>query len=261
MPAGAAAASVEFVQGDVRSTRSLNHLADTEAAASPAADSQPVQKGQLLQEGDSLKVPANGFVSVRLADGSLVRVQSESDVQLRQMRRKGRAGSLQSVLDLREGGVEASVTKQAQTERRFEIRTPTASTSVRGTQFLVLTDAQGQTAAAVDEGSVAVQSGQPSTLLKPGQGVAVSADGKLGKATKMLPAPDIASWPALAEDASRVSPPPSRSARGARPAATSPLRSRTRAPSVSWAAKRWRAASRQNRAVCWDAGCDATRGS
>lgn len=203
----AAAASVEFVQGDVRSTRSLNHLSDTEAAASPAADSQPVQKGQLLQEGDSLKVPANGFVSVRLADGSLVRVQSESDVQLRQMRRKGRAGSLQSVLDLREGGVEASVTQQAQSERerRFEIHTPAASTSVRGTQFLVLTDAQGQTAAAVDEGSVAVQSGQPSTLLKPGQGVAVSADGKLGKATKMLPAPDIASWPALAEDASWVS--------------------------------------------------------
>ncbi|WP_376709788.1 FecR domain-containing protein [Comamonas sp.] len=201
----AAAASVEFVQGDVRSTRSLNHLADTEAAASPATANQPVQKGQLLQEGDSLKVPANGFVSVRLADGSLVRVQSESDVQLRQMRRKGRAGSLQSVLDLREGGVEASVTKQAQTERRFEIRTPAASTSVRGTQFLVLTDAQGQTAAAVDEGSVAVQSGQPSTLLKPGQGVAVSADGKLGKTTKMLPAPDITFWPALAEDANWVS--------------------------------------------------------
>ncbi len=79
--------------------------------------------------GDSLKVPANGFVSVRLADGSLVRVQSESDVELRQMRRKGRAGSLQSVLDLREGGVEASVTKQAQSERRFEVRTPAASTS------------------------------------------------------------------------------------------------------------------------------------
>ena len=195
----AAAASVEFVQGDVRSTRSLNHLADTPATA------LPVQKGQLLQEGDSLKVPANGFVSVRLADGSLVRVQSESDVELRQMRRKGRAGTLQSVLDLREGGVEASVSKQAQSERRFEIRTPAASTSVRGTQFLVLTNAQGQTAAAVDEGSVAVQSGQPSTLLKPGQGVAVSSDGKLGKATQMLSAPDIALWPALAEDANWVS--------------------------------------------------------
>jgi hypothetical protein len=93
----AAMASVVFVQGDVQSTRSASHLAD-----SVNAPPQPVQKGQLLQEGDSLQVPANAFVSVRLADGSLVRVQSESDVELRQMRRKGRAGTLQSVIDLRE---------------------------------------------------------------------------------------------------------------------------------------------------------------
>lgn len=199
----AAAASVEFVQGDVRSTRSLNHLADTTNESS--ATSQAVQKGQLLQEGDSLKVPANGFVSVRLADGSLVRVQSESDVELRQMRRKGRAGSLQSVLDLREGSVEASVPKQNNVERRFEVRTLAASTSVRGTQFLVLTDKQGQTAAAVDEGSVAVQAGQPSALLKPGQGLAVAANGALGKPVPMLSAPDVSAWPAVAEDASWVS--------------------------------------------------------
>lgn len=199
----AATASVEFVQGDVRSSRSLSHLADN--ANTDSGTSQAVQKGQLLQEGDSLKVPANAFVSVRLADGSLVRVQSESDVELRQMRRKGRAGSLQSVIDLREGGVEASVPKQANGERRFEVRTLAASTSVRGTQFLVLTDAAGQTAAAVDEGSVAVQAGQPSALLKPGQGLAVSAGGQLGKPAAMLGAPDIAAWPALAEDANWVS--------------------------------------------------------
>src|SRR2546427_10609777 len=75
------------------------------------------------------------------------------------MRRKGRAGSLQSVLDLREGGVEASVPPEpGNAQRRFEIRTPAASTSVRGTRFLVQADAAGSTAAAVDEGTVAVGS-------------------------------------------------------------------------------------------------------
>lgn len=196
----AAMASVEFVQGDVQSTRPLDHLADS--AKAPA---QPVRKGQLLQEGDSLQVPANAFVSVRLADGSLVRVQSESDVELRQMRRKGRAGNLQSVIDLREGAIEANVPKQANGERRFEVRTQAASTSVRGTRFLVWSDEQGRTAAAVDEGSVAVHTGQPSELLKPGQGLSVSADGQLGKPTAMLAAPDIAAWPSLIEDASWVS--------------------------------------------------------
>lgn len=196
----AAMASVVFVQGDVQSTRSVSHLAD-----SVNAPPQPVQKGQLLQEGDSLQVPANAFVSVRLADGSLVRVQSESDVELRQMRRKGRAGNLQSVIDLREGAIEANVPKQANGERRFEVRTQAASTSVRGTRFLVWSDEQGRTAAAVDEGSVAVQTGQPPALLRPGQGLSVSANGQIGRPTAMLAAPDIAAWPSLVEDASWVS--------------------------------------------------------
>ncbi|GGH50854.1 peptidase M23 [Comamonas phosphati] len=195
----AATASVEFVHGDVRS-RSLDHPGD----AGPAKQTA-VQKGQLLQEGDSLKLAPDSFVAVKLADGSLVRVQAESEVQLRQMRRKGRAGTLQSVLDLHEGNLEASVPKQANGERRFEVRTPTASTSVRGTRFLVFNDADGRTAASVDEGSVAVRSGQPGTLVHPGQGVSVTADGHVGRPRKMLPAPDTSAWPQLAEDASWVS--------------------------------------------------------
>lgn len=195
----AATASVEFVHGDVRS-RSLSHLGDA-GQAEPA----PVQKGQLLQEGDSLKLAPDSFVAIKLADGSLVRVQAESEVQLRQMRRKGRAGTLQSVLDLNEGNLEASVPKQANGERRFEVRTPAASTSVRGTRFLVFNDTQGGTAAAVDEGSVAVHSGQPDTLVHPGQGVSVTADGHVGRPRKMLPPPDTSAWPQLAEDASWVS--------------------------------------------------------
>jgi hypothetical protein len=197
----AAAASVEFVHGDVRS-RSLSHLGD---AGGGQSGQTAVQKGQILQEGDSLKLAPDSFVAVKLADGSLVRVQAESEVQLRQMRRKGRAGSLQSVLDLREGNLEASVPKEANGERRFEVRTPAASTSVRGTRFLVFNDTQGGTAAAVDEGSVAVRSGQPGALIHPGQGVSVSADGHVGSPRKMLPAPDVSAWPRLAEDANWVS--------------------------------------------------------
>lgn len=154
----AAVASVEFVQGDARSTRALDHLADTQSGSAEEAG-QVLRKGQTLQEGDRLQLAPDAFVAVRLADGSLVRVQSQSDVLLRQMRRKGRAGSLQSVIDLREGSVEASVPpEQGNAQRRFEVRTPAASTSVRGTRFLVQTDAAGRTAAAVDEGTVAVGS-------------------------------------------------------------------------------------------------------
>ena len=208
----AAAATVEYVQGDVRASRSLSRSGDAPAALGTAPAAQAVQKGQTLEEGDSLKLAPDAFVAVRLADGSMVRVQAQSDVQLRQLRRKGRAGSLQSVLDLREGSLEASVPKEAG-QRRFEVRTLTASTSVRGTQFLVQTETDGRTAAAVDEGTVAVHTGAATAqhnptaqaLLKPGYGVAVAANGRLASASPMLGAPDIAAWPAVAEDANWIS--------------------------------------------------------
>ena len=199
----AAAASVEFVRGDVRASRGRDR-----AAGAPDQAVQSVRQGQTLQEGDQLQLASDAFVAIRLADGSLVRVQSQSDLLLRQMRRKGRAGTLQSVLDLREGSVEASVPPEpGASPRRLEIRTPAASTSVRGTRFLVQTGEGGSTAAAVDQGAVAVASQQQAAgvLLHPGQGLAVAADGRLAPVRAMLAPPDTSGWPTLAEDANWVS--------------------------------------------------------
>ncbi len=203
----AATATVEFVQGDARASRALDHRANAPdgTVAPPAA---ALRQGQALQEGDRLELAPDAFVAVRLADGSLVRIQSRSDVLLHQMRRKGRAGTVQSVLDLREGSIEASVPPEpGAPPRRLEIRTPTASTSVRGTRFLVQTGAGGSTAAAVDQGAVAVATAGDAAgaLLRPGQGAAVAADGMLAPVRGMLPAPDISAWPALAEDAGWLS--------------------------------------------------------
>ena len=39
-------------------------------------------------------------MAVQLADGTMVRVQAQSELQLRQLRRRGRAGSVQSVLEM-----------------------------------------------------------------------------------------------------------------------------------------------------------------
>jgi hypothetical protein len=74
----------------------------------------------------------------------------------------------------------------------------------------VQAEAGGSTAAAVDEGTVAVGSDASGAdtgdaLLRPGQGVSVAADGRVGPPSRMLGAPDISSWPALSEDASWIS--------------------------------------------------------
>lgn len=197
----AESATVEFVHGAV--------TAQTRAGDVPA----PVAKGGKLEEGTALQVGPDGFVAVRLADGTVVRVQAQSELQLRQLRRRGRAGSVQSVLEMRSGALESTVPPSTEAFRRMEIRTPLAVTSVRGTRFSVEMAESGQTTASVLNGSVAVQSRRnneasqgaataPTSLLAPGQGLAVATDGTVGAPRALLAAPDTSGVPATLGDAS-----------------------------------------------------------
>lgn len=200
----AESATVEFVHGAV--------TAQARASDAPAL----VAKGGKLDEGTALQVGPDAFVAVRLADGTVVRVQAQSELQLRQLRRRGRAGSVQSVLEMRSGAVEASVPPSAEAFRRMEIRTPLAVTSVRGTRFSVELAESGQTTASVLNGSVAVQSRRdegvggsaPSAqtsaaaMLAPGQGLAVATDGTVGVPRPLIAAPDTSGIPATLGDAS-----------------------------------------------------------
>ena len=201
----AESAQVEFVHGDVKvHTAELGATANTSAATNP-----PVAAGTMLAEGTRLQVGPDGFVTVRLADGSVVKVSAQSDVQLRQLRRRGRAGSVQSVVEIQRGSVESSVAPSTDASRRFEVRTPRAVTSVRGTRFGVTLSESGDTTAAVLQGAVAVQSRAAdnpaqhtaaATVLQPGQGLAVQADGTVGSPRSLLPAPDLTSLPAAVHD-------------------------------------------------------------
>lgn len=188
-----ATASVGFVQGNAQ----LRNRSATAAV--------PVQPGMPLEEGDQLQLSPDAFVTVKLADGSLIQVRAASSVQLSQLRRRGRAGSLQSVLELQKGGVDVQVPGKPDARRHLDIRTPVAATSVRGTRFDVQLQPDGSTTAAVLQGQVAMQSltGAQSAVqtLPPHFGMAVAANGQPGPVTALLPAPSAQSLPSLYEDA------------------------------------------------------------
>lgn len=192
LPAGSA--EVDFVRGQASTT------ADTGASASP------LQAGQALREGARVQVAPDSFVTVRLADGTLIRVQADTDLRLQQLRRRGRAGDAQSVLELRRGSVESSVPPGRDGARRFQVRTPKATTSVRGTRFAVTLAPDERTLAAVTEGSLAVApqlagTAEAATLLDAGHGVVVAADGQMGMPRALLPAPELSGLPDTLHDA------------------------------------------------------------
>lgn len=170
---------------------------------SPQGATQPLRAGQALAEGDAVRAEPQGFVSVRLADGTVVRVQADSQLRIDALRRRGRLGDAQSLLQLQRGSVETSVPPQPGSARRFEVRTPGASTAVRGTHFVVQLDAQGRTLASVTEGRLAVtpQAAGAETAVERGQGLVVGADGHGGAHHALLPAPGLESVADTLEDA------------------------------------------------------------
>ncbi|MDN4591994.1 iron dicitrate transport regulator FecR [Xenophilus aerolatus] len=194
-------ARVEFVRGQ-------GVVSQAGGAQRPDAAPAPVIPGASLTEGTRIQVPEDGYLRLRLADGSIVRVLAGSDVELKRLRRRNNAASFESVVDVKKGKVESEVSKQP-AGRVFEIHAPGAVASVRGTRFDVSVAEDGRVGTAVSEGEVALRAQAPSRRAKartarlgPGQGVVVRAGGQLGSRRVLPAAPELGALAETYEDAS-----------------------------------------------------------
>lgn len=192
----AVGARVEFVRGQAV------------GAQRPDAQPAPVIPGASLTEGTRIQVPEDGYLRLRLADGSIVRVLAGSDVELKRLRRRNNATSFESVVDVKKGKVESEVSKQP-AGRVFEIHAPGAVASVRGTRFDVSVAEDGRVGTAVSEGEVALRTRAAARRAKartarlgPGQGAVVETGGQLGSRRALPPAPELGALAETYEDAS-----------------------------------------------------------
>ena len=208
-------AHVEFVQGSAVSTPRRDALrkgskaratTDTSPTApAPVAAAVPIVNGSTLAEGAVVQVPEDGYLRLRLADGSVVRVLADSDIELKRLRRRGSNGPVETVIDVRRGKVESEVAPK-QKGRVFEIHAPGAVASVRGTRFDVAVDVgTGQVGLAVTEGTVRMQGRSRQkkrlALVSAGSGVLVDAGGRLGEQRALPPPPDLSTLPTEYADA------------------------------------------------------------
>ncbi len=171
------------------------------------AASVKLEKGAMLNEGAAIKTGENGFVTLQLADGSTIVVQSKSQVKLEVSRVLANTGGVPSTtVGLVSGRVESSVEKRKSQGARFEISTPTSNMGVRGTHFRVGVDDAGRSSRGeVTEGVVAVsttsanQKSLESLNLAAGFGSVVE-EGKAATAPiALLAAPDLSAASALQE--------------------------------------------------------------
>ncbi len=125
-------------------------------ATNPNSDA--IKAGAVLNEGAKISTGDDGFVTLQLADGSTLTVQSKSSVRLENIKQFANSnGVTDSVIRLDSGRVETTVATQRNSGARYEILTPTSNMGVRGTVFRVAADSAGTRASSeVLEGLVVV---------------------------------------------------------------------------------------------------------
>jgi hypothetical protein len=123
--------------------------------------------GYELGPGDRVDTRGGGRVVIELTDGSMIVVQPESVIEIKDFRA---AVSLRELFEIMLGSVRVKINHFGGRPNPYRINSPTASIAVRGTDFNITVDSRGDTQVMVYEGAVEVTS-----LVDPAQSVVIEA--------------------------------------------------------------------------------------
>jgi hypothetical protein len=114
--------------------------------------SEPLRRGASILVGDRVETSANGHVHVRFIDNGAVSIRPESVLEVQAYRFDADKPQLNEVRLRMEQGTSRSISGAATEldKSRFRLNTPIAAIGVRGTDFIVQTDATGVRATVAD---------------------------------------------------------------------------------------------------------------
>lgn len=152
----------------------------------------------VLTTGDTVITGEDGLATILFKDGSRLLLQSDSELVLSDLIALG-DGSLSDIkLKLDKGRLENRVYSSPISNTNYEVKTATATTSVRGTVFRMgLEDEDSVTEVVSGKVAAKSQAGDAAELLA-GQAIIISKDGD-AKHVEMLPPPVFANFPQLIE--------------------------------------------------------------
>lgn len=116
----------------------------------------PVEVDIPLEQGDRIKTGEDSRVVILMDDGSMVTLEENTEITIRELEADYRTKSIRSSLFLWFGRVLSNITKFASNQSRFQVATPTLVAGVRGTEFIVEAADTGTGEVGVFDGKVAV---------------------------------------------------------------------------------------------------------
>ncbi|MBI5959522.1 MAG: FecR domain-containing protein, partial [Chloroflexi bacterium] len=138
----------------------------------------PLDEVAVVGVGDEIAVSANGEAILTFFEGVETRLAAGTTVKVTEFETTDTASQIG--LSVVVGQTMSSVEQMSDAESRFEISTPVATISVRGTFFLVFVRPTELTQVVTLDGIVAVNSEGLEAEVPPGYGVRVDADKTLG---------------------------------------------------------------------------------
>ena len=147
-----------------------------------------LEAGDLLQQGDRLSLEKDASLLLEFADGTRQLLGGGTEVELVRVNRFSDTGIGDTTIRVLRGDTENRVPRAG---TRFEIRTPSANTAVRGTRFRVKVPPAEQNRSRVEvlEGTVNVSADMGRLMLPAGFGTLVEQGKAPAPAVELLPAP------------------------------------------------------------------------
>lgn len=149
------------VQGQLDTVKGKVSLVRGQAA--PA----PLHKHDTVQAGDEILTDHKSSATIRMPDGSTVRIFPDSHIVLR-----NETGNWMEFLHVLLGNVRVQIEKLSGRPNPKTVTTPTAIVAVRGTIFAVGVNPAGETQVGVEKGLVSVANQlhpEDAVMVKPGQ--------------------------------------------------------------------------------------------
>lgn len=158
-----------------------------------------LKRGDQLNVGEGVRTGSNGYVRIRLADGSKLSVEPRTELIFNRLTQYGRGAMADTRMNLERGRIETQVESREQEGARYEIHTPSAVAAVRGTRFGLESGSDG-TLLEVREGEVWFGTSRDGEPVREGYSAFLeSGSGSAPVIRPLPPSPRITSGPESTE--------------------------------------------------------------
>ncbi len=144
--------------------------------------------GDEIREGDTLKTEKNSTLEITFEDKSVLFMRPDTLIAITTSQKKGVFAIINNI-NLQSGKTISNIKRATGTESRYEVTTPSAIASARGTDFRVSIDEMLATRAEVLDGIVVVGALGSSVEVKGGEGTVVAKGEVPAKPVRLIEAP------------------------------------------------------------------------